>query len=224
MISEGGAVRLGLKSDAEPALAVRLMGKTVRGHRVGKDEKGGFVAARFVQALQQQVKFVIEHRLQALAADVPVRWPVNRVADRHVVGGHGLGHRAGRAADVEKPAGHFLAGADFGERAVFGGVEIDLKRLLRRCSFLVQSSSGFHPFAPQNTQKSRRVHSSCFRRGLSWWRGLTSRRLLPSGAITPTGCSLDNIPAFDFPHRENVLYSFACIGRRIYMSKKSSGC
>lgn len=33
-------------------------------------------------------------------------------------------------ADMEKPAGDFLSGADLGERAVFFGVEIDLQRFL----------------------------------------------------------------------------------------------
>ncbi len=91
------------------------------------------VAPRFSgQALQQQAVFVIEHRLQALAADIAIGVAVNGVADDHVVGRNGFGDGAGRAADAEEPAGHFLSGADFGEGAVLGRVQVDLERLLMR--------------------------------------------------------------------------------------------
>ena len=121
--------RPGLKPDAQPAAAFLLARETARRHGVGENEKIGFVAARRVEPLQQQIELVLQHGLQTLAADVAFGGAVNRVAHRHVVGGDGLGHRARGAADVEKPAGDLLARADLGERAILVRVAIDLERL-----------------------------------------------------------------------------------------------
>jgi hypothetical protein len=68
------AVRVNLKFDAEPALAFFHAGpETLLGRdSVRKGEKGAFVAACFVEALEQQVVFVVEHGLQAHAADITV--------------------------------------------------------------------------------------------------------------------------------------------------------
>ena len=126
------AARLGLKTNAQPAVRVVVPRITARHHRVGKDKKPGRRPAFFPQPFQQQPVFVIEHRFQALAADVTIGVAVNGVADGHVVGGNGFGNRAGGAAHAEKPARHLLPGADFGKRAVFGRVQVDLERLLMR--------------------------------------------------------------------------------------------
>ena len=73
---------------------------------------------------------MVEHGFQPLAADITLGVAVNGVADRHVVGGDGLGDGARRAAHAEKPARHLLARADFGKGAVLAGIQIDLQRLL----------------------------------------------------------------------------------------------
>lgn len=73
---------------------------------------------------------MIEHGLEAAAADVALALAVDGVTDDHVVGGHGFGNGAGGSADAEEPAGDLLARADLGEGSVFALVEIDLKRLL----------------------------------------------------------------------------------------------
>jgi len=51
------------------ALFSRL-GDVLGGDGIGKGEEGAFVAARLVEALDEEVEFEVEHRLQALAADV----------------------------------------------------------------------------------------------------------------------------------------------------------
>src|SRR5262249_43000829 len=55
---------------------------------------------------------------------------VEVIADRHVVGRNGLRHRSGCAADRKESPGHFLAGADLGERSVSNRIEVELQRLL----------------------------------------------------------------------------------------------
>ena len=132
MICDGSAPGSVWKRMPSQPWASSLPRITARHHRVGKNEKPGRRPAFLRKPFQQQAVFVIEHRFQALAADVTLGVPVNGVADGHVVGGDGLGDGAGRAADAEKPAGHFLSGADFGEGAVFGRVQVDLERFLMR--------------------------------------------------------------------------------------------
>src|SRR5207244_764562 len=121
--------RLSLKPYAEPAVRLIVLLETARRDGVGKNEEGAVGAKLLVEALDEQAVLVIEHRLQTFAADVPLRRPVDRVTEGHVVRRHRLGHRAGRAPDMEKPPRHFLSGADLGERAVLLDVEIDLERL-----------------------------------------------------------------------------------------------
>ena len=82
-----------------------------------------------LEALEVQLVLVVEHRLQARAADVALGLAVDGVAHRHVVGGHALGDGAGGAAHAEEPAHDLLAGADLGERAVAARVEVDLEGL-----------------------------------------------------------------------------------------------
>ena len=122
--------RNGLKPDPEPAMTFFLARVTFRGHGVGEHEKCRLLAARLVEPLQQQAPFVVEHRLQPFPADVPFHRAVDGVGHRHVVGRYRFGHRAGRAADPEKPPGHLLSRADLRERAVLVGVEVDGQRLL----------------------------------------------------------------------------------------------
>ncbi len=68
-----------------------------------------------------------EHGLETFAGDVAWASAVDGVAHGHVVGGHGFGDGAGGAADFEEPRSGFLTGSDFGEGAVFGGIEVELE-------------------------------------------------------------------------------------------------
>ena len=121
-----------LKFNAEPALAFFHAGpqSLLGGNRVGEGEERAFVPARFVEAFEDQVKFVIQHGLEPRATDVAFGRAINRIADGHVVGGNRFGHRAGCFAHVKKPARDFLAGTDLGEGAVALRVQIDLQRFL----------------------------------------------------------------------------------------------
>ena len=126
------AARLRLKTNAEPAVRFVVLLETARRHRVGKNEKCSLIAELRIEPFEQKFVFVIEHRLEPHPADISIGRSVDRVAERHVVGRHRFGDRAGRAAHMEKPARHFLAGADLRERPVLLGVQINLERLLVR--------------------------------------------------------------------------------------------
>src|SRR2546421_7238666 len=110
--------RLGLKTDSKPAMRFAAMFKTARRDCVGKNEKCFFGAEFLVEALDEQIVLVVEHRLETNAANVTVSRSVNRVAECHVIGGHGLGHCARRAAHAKESASNFLARTNFSEGAI----------------------------------------------------------------------------------------------------------
>ena len=70
------------------------------------------------EPLDQELVFVVQHQLQALARDVARRLAVDGVAEDHVVGGDRLGDGPRGPAGLEELARDLLAGADLGERAV----------------------------------------------------------------------------------------------------------
>jgi hypothetical protein len=114
-----------LEPEAQPAVAfvATLEGTGRRG--VGKDEEPRAIAPHAVETFAQEVILVVEHLLDPLPRDIPLRLAVDGIADGHVVGGDRLRHRARRAPHGEEPAGHLLAGADLGEVAVDRVVEVD---------------------------------------------------------------------------------------------------
>src|SRR5436190_13702827 len=107
--------RIGLKTDAKPAMRFAAMFKTARSDRVGKNEKCLFGAEFLVEAFDKEIVLMVEHRLKTNAANVTVGGSVNGVAERHVIGRHGLGDRAGCAANAKESASHLLARTNFGE-------------------------------------------------------------------------------------------------------------
>jgi hypothetical protein len=126
----GFAAGVVLEADAEPSVAFLAPLVALGGHGVGEDEEARGSAPFGGQALGQEAVFVLQHLLQPRPADIPVGRAVDGVADRHVVGRHGFGDGSGGSAHAEEPPRDFLPGADFGEDAVFRGVEVDLERLL----------------------------------------------------------------------------------------------
>src|SRR5581483_3683565 len=144
-----------LEAHAHPPMPRFLARVAVRGHGVGEGKKRAFVTARSIQALEQQVELVIEHRLETFPADIALAGPVNRVAYAHVVGGNGFGDSARRAAHVEKPARDFLPRADLGEGAVALGVQIDLESLMVGVNSFVVHAFPALPMAaaPQSKDK-----------------------------------------------------------------------
>src|SRR5260370_3381921 len=89
--------------------------KTARRDRVGENKKCLLGAEFSIQSFDEKIVFVVEHCLETNAADVAVSRSINRGAECHVVGGHGLGDRAGCAADAEESTRYFLAAAKFSE-------------------------------------------------------------------------------------------------------------
>ena len=138
-------VRLGLELHAHPAVALVAAPVAARHDRVGEREEAVLVAALVVQPLDVELELLVEHALQPPGGHVPVRLAVDGVADRHVVGGDRLRDRAGRAADPEEPAHHFLARPDLRDRSVPARVEIDAQRLLVRVRLLVADDELGHP-------------------------------------------------------------------------------
>ena len=119
----------GLEADADPAVALVGAGEVARRHGVGKGEEARLRAPAGSQAFEQEGVFVLQHALEAVARHVAGHLAVDRVAERHVVCRDGAGHGARRAAGLEEPVRHLLAGADFGQRSVDRRVEIDRQRL-----------------------------------------------------------------------------------------------
>ena len=110
---------LALEPKPKPAMCFASLFETAGSHGVGKNEEGSLLPEFFVEPLEQQPVFVIQHCLQPGAADITVGRPINSVAERHVVSRHGLGDRSGCSSNLEETARHFLSCSDLGERSVF---------------------------------------------------------------------------------------------------------
>src|SRR5262249_12109497 len=109
---------LGLKTHAQPAMRFIALFETARRNSI-RENKERFVASKFlIQPFDQKIGFMIEHFLQPHAANVTITRSVNGVAERHVVGRHGLGDRAGCAAHPKESARYFLSRANFSKGAI----------------------------------------------------------------------------------------------------------
>src|SRR5262249_25040428 len=109
---------LGLEPHAQPAMRFISLFKTARRNCIGEN-KERFLGSKFlIQPFDQKIVFVIEHCLQTHTAHVAVGRSVNSIAESHVVGRHGLGDRAGGAADAKESACYLQSRANFSERAV----------------------------------------------------------------------------------------------------------
>ena len=120
-------LRLQLEAHAYPAVPRAVVPVAFHLHRIAEGEEAGVLAALGPQAVDELGEFVIQHAFQAFFRDVALDGAVQRVADGHVIGGDGLGHRAGGPGGTEEPVGRFLAGAYFRKGAVNGGGQIELE-------------------------------------------------------------------------------------------------
>ena len=107
-----------------------MAGVAACGHRICKDKKGRFIAARVGKPLLEQRELVFEHSQGSLPADVSSAAAVDGVAELHVVSRDGFGDRSGCAAGEKKPTSDLLPRAYLGKGAVFRAIEIDLEHLL----------------------------------------------------------------------------------------------
>src|SRR5262245_23269155 len=71
-----------LKSNAQPAVRFVFAGVTFSGNGVGEDKKSRFIAALGIETLVEQTELMVEHRFDALFADVTFARPVDGVAER----------------------------------------------------------------------------------------------------------------------------------------------
>ena len=128
----GRATHCGLKPNAHPPMAFRalLVLEGPRPHRIGKGEKCRVTAARRPQSLRQQRILMIQHGDEPVPRNIAGTVSVDGITHLHVVSGNALRHGPGSPAHPEKPGRRLLAGADFREGAVFGGIKIELEGFL----------------------------------------------------------------------------------------------
>src|SRR4029434_5855345 len=80
---------------SHPAVALVSPAIAPGHYGIGESEERSVIAALRPEALDVELKFVIEHRLQPVARNVAVRVSVDGVAHLHVVSRHALCDRAG---------------------------------------------------------------------------------------------------------------------------------
>src|SRR4051794_10923470 len=101
--------------------------ETSGGDRVGEHKERPVPAYLFVESLDQEVVFSIEHGVQPGTTYISIGRAIDRVAKCHIVGRHCFSDSTGGATYLKKSPRHLLAGSDLRERAVFLGVEINLE-------------------------------------------------------------------------------------------------
>src|SRR5215469_14623442 len=104
---------LRLKPHAQPAMRFVALFETARGDRVAENKKCFFGPKFSIEPFDEEIVFVVQHCLEAHAADVALGGSINRVAECHVIGRHRLGYGARCAAHAKESACYFLAGANF---------------------------------------------------------------------------------------------------------------
>src|SRR2546428_13540023 len=103
--------------------------ETARRNCVCENKKSFLGPEISVKPFDEKIVLVVEHSLKASAADVTIRWSIDRIVEGHVGRRHGFGYRAGCAADAKESARYFLAGAALGKGPVFGWVYIEREDL-----------------------------------------------------------------------------------------------
>ena len=161
--------RIRLEADPHPTVRFTVTAVTARGNSIGKNKKCFLRAHFLVETLAEEGEFVLEHAAQAFATDVALHRPVDGIAERHVISRHGLGHRAGGCADIEKATRHLLARADFGKGAVNFAVEVQFQRLAVDREIEIVDRHKAADCAPSHPWRQResglRALGACQRRG-----------------------------------------------------------
>src|SRR5271163_4300284 len=126
-------------------MAFVVAGEVTRGDGVDEREKACFRSPGGVELGKELCPFVLQHGLQTRPRNVARAGAVEIVANFLVVGGDGFRDGAGGAAYLKKPAGDFLASADFREGSEDARVEIDGEGLLVSVEWF---GGVWHGFAP----------------------------------------------------------------------------
>ncbi len=123
-------------------------GEVTGGDGINKAKEPGLRSTGLAQLREELGPFVVQHRLKALPGYVARSRTVEIIADFLIVGGNRFGDCAGRSSDKKEPARDFLSGADFGERAEGGWIEIEGERFVVSVEFL----SGRHNTSSVDSQ------------------------------------------------------------------------
>ena len=118
-----------LETEAHPAMGFIVAAEAAGSDGICKNKESPIISCRGSQAFDEELFFVFQHGLQALAAHIPSRGAIDGIAEGHVVGRHGFCNRSSCTPCGEKLAGHFLPRSDFGECAVESIVQIHPQRL-----------------------------------------------------------------------------------------------
>ena len=125
----GRATGRGLKTNTQPAVGLVRALEISRRDCVGENKKGRPLAPLLREARDQQIVFVVQHERETLLGDIAGGLAVNGIAERHVISGNRFRDGTRGGAGLEKHAGDLLPGANFGERAIDGLIEVDRQRL-----------------------------------------------------------------------------------------------
>ena len=114
------------------------------GTRVCKSEKGGGISSIKLKALQIEILFISQHRLQPLATNITGTFPVNRITHLHIVGRNTFGNRPSSPSSLEKPPDNLLPGTNLRKSPVAPLIKIDVKGLIqRRMNFVYRHFTRF---------------------------------------------------------------------------------
>ena len=96
----GLTLGLGLKAYAEPAVLLVVSLIISSGDGIGENEETGVGTAVFVEPIEKNLIFAIEHRQEALFRDVARAGAVNIIADGLIVSRDGLCDRPRRCSNA----------------------------------------------------------------------------------------------------------------------------
>jgi len=193
---------MSLKFHPEPAVAFVRSMEISCGNRVCKSEKGGGISSIKLKALQIEILFISQHRLQPLATNITGTFPVNRITHLHIVGRNTFGNRPGCPSGLEKPPDNLLPGTNLRKSPVAPLIKIDVKGLIqRRMNFVYRHFTRFKSRKrAQYKKKSPRFPKwECPTRNFAHGSGTTLRLPMSYAFSFP----LFNQPGFKGHHTRN---------------------
>ena len=120
-----GTLRVQLKTDAHPSMTLVVLLVIECGNGVGEGKEMSGCASCFGQPFLQETIFVGHHLHQPFSRHVAAGVSIDRIAELHVIGRHGLGYGTGRPTCLKEITSDLLSGPDFRKGTVLAGIEID---------------------------------------------------------------------------------------------------